>query len=89
LIAADTNIWIAFVDGQARHGVDKLATALRQKLVRMVPVVVAELLSHPTPLRPDQADALISIPLLDLESGHWEPREAGFRPFSQHGVRLL
>jgi len=47
MIAADTNTWIAFLEGEAGSDTQLLDRALADQQVLMAPVVLTELLSDP------------------------------------------
>jgi predicted nucleic acid-binding protein len=73
LIAADTNTWIAFLQGDDATGEDVklLDQALGDRQVLMVPAVLTELLSDPD-LSADAAVLLIGLPLIEIQSGYWQ-----------------
>ncbi len=71
MYCADTSSWIAYLSGEAGDDVDQLDSHLHDRLIRMAPIVLAELLSDP--MLPAQAEKLLrTIPLLELTLGFWE-----------------
>jgi predicted nucleic acid-binding protein len=74
LVCADTNTWIAYLEGKAGADVEVLDEALASRSVKMAPVVLSELLSDPLLPPRDERD-LVAIPLLELRPGFW--RRAG------------
>jgi predicted nucleic acid-binding protein len=74
VIAADTSTWVAFLKGDGGEDVKLLDRALEDRLVVMVPAVLAEILSDPK-LTSDVAQTLSELPLMDVGSGYW--RRAG------------
>lgn len=70
MIIADTNIWIAYLEGSPGKDVDAFELALSDQVLRMAPVVLAELLSDPA-LPVEVAADLSSIPSLELSEGYW------------------
>ena len=70
MITADTSTWIAYLQGEEAQDTDLLATALLDRLVLMVPVVLTEVLSDPK-LSPEIAASLIELPLIEIEPGYW------------------
>jgi len=77
LIAADTSTWVAFIQGSGGKDVELLDSALLDRQVLMVPAVLAEILSAKK-LPPHIADALTTIPLVEITDGYWE-RVGGLR----------
>lgn len=71
MIAADTNIWVAHLSGAIDPDIKQLHLLLRQKAVGMIPVVLAELLTHPT-IAAHTENHLLALPLFELPDGHWE-----------------
>ena len=70
LVVVDTSIWIDFFRGVP---LVELETALRDALVVVPPIVVAELLSAPlAPRRRADLEALLrDLPLCDVSFDHW------------------
>lgn len=71
MIAADTNLWIAWLACGTGKDVEKLAAAMKHRSVLMPPVVLTELLSYPGLPADDQLD-LLGIPRVELKPGFWE-----------------
>ena len=71
MVCADTNTWIAYLEGRSGPDVDVLDEALASRSVKMAPVVLSELLSDPKLPASDERD-LIAIPLLEILPGYWE-----------------
>ena len=71
MIVADTNIWIAYFEGQRGSDVDAMDRSLQDGILRMCPVVLTELFSDPA-LDTDLVEALMAVPLLELIAGVWE-----------------
>jgi predicted nucleic acid-binding protein len=71
MIAADTSTWIAFLEGDNSEDTQLLDKALEDRLVVMVPAVLAELLSDPK-LPGSVARFLTELPLIQNESRYWE-----------------
>jgi predicted nucleic acid-binding protein len=71
MIAADTSTWIAFLEGDKGDDVELLDSALHDRQVLMVPVVLTELLSDPK-LPSDVADTLSEVPMIEIETGFWQ-----------------
>ena len=71
MIAADTNTWIAYLEGQSSEDTVLLDQALIQSQLLMPPVVLSELLSDPD-LPPGVAEELSEVPLIDITEGFWE-----------------
>lgn len=70
MIAADTSTWIAFLEGAKGEDVELLDTALQDRQVLMVPVVLMELLSDPK-LPSNVSDTLADVPMIEIEAGFW------------------
>jgi predicted nucleic acid-binding protein len=70
MIIADTNVWIAYLEGGSGPDVAAFEVALADQVLRMAPVVIAELLSDPA-LSEEIESQLASIPVLDLLPGFW------------------
>jgi predicted nucleic acid-binding protein len=77
VIAADTSTWIAFLEGSAGEDVKLLDSALEDRQVVMVPVVLTELLSDPK-LPSGVAKMLSEVPSIEIASGYWQ-RAGGLR----------
>ena len=71
MIAADTSTWIAFLEGRGGEDVQLLDSALEDRQVLMVPVVLTELLSDPR-LPSSVAKTLSDVPLIETETGYWQ-----------------
>ncbi len=71
MIAADTNTWIAFLQGEAGEDVQLLDRALADRQVLMVPAVLTELLSDPK-LPAAVAQTLAGLPLMEIGPGYWQ-----------------
>lgn len=71
MIAADTSTWIAFLQGDEGEDVRLLDQALCDRQVLMVPVVLTELLSDPK-LGAHEAQILMDLPMVALDSGYWQ-----------------
>jgi predicted nucleic acid-binding protein len=70
MIIADTNVWIAYLEGGSGPDVAAFEVALADQVLRTAPVVIAELLSDPA-LSEETESQLASIPVLDLLPGFW------------------
>jgi predicted nucleic acid-binding protein len=77
MIGADTSTWVAFLQSGKGEDVQLLDSALQDRQVLMVPVVLTELLSDPE-LPSDVAETLSEVPLIEVESGYWQ-RAAALR----------
>jgi predicted nucleic acid-binding protein len=71
MIAADTNTWIAFLQGTAGEDTDLLDRALDDRQIVMAPVVLTELLSD-AELPAAIARTISDVPLIRVVPGHWE-----------------
>jgi predicted nucleic acid-binding protein len=71
MIAADTSIWIAFLEGQSGEDLQLLDKALQDQQVLMVPAVLTEILSD-SKLPSAVADTLLEVPLIEIKAGYWE-----------------
>ena len=71
MIAADTNTWVAFLEGAGGADAKLLDGALEDRQVLMVPVVLTELLSDPK-LPSAVAETLAEVPLVEIEPGYWQ-----------------
>jgi predicted nucleic acid-binding protein len=71
MITADTSTWVAFLDGSSGDDVLLLKTALQDRQLAMLPVVLTELLSDPK--LPSQVAAnLIGLPPIEIDPGFWQ-----------------
>jgi predicted nucleic acid-binding protein len=71
MIAADTSIWVAYLEGSGGEDTILLDRALEARQVLMVPVVLTELLSDPK-LPSGVAETLSEVPLIEIDSGYWQ-----------------
>ena len=71
MIAADTNTWIAYLEGQSGEDTVLLDQALTQSQLLMPIVVLTELLSDPD-MPPAVAGELCTVPLIEITQGYWE-----------------
>lgn len=71
MIAVDTSTWIAFFQGDRGEDVDLLDSALRDRQVLMVPVVLTEILSD-LALSQVVSEALAELPLVEVTTGYWQ-----------------
>jgi predicted nucleic acid-binding protein len=71
MIAADTSTWIAFLQAMPGRDTQLLERGLRDRQVLMIPAVLTELLSDPG-LSSSDAETLAQVPMIDLQSGHWQ-----------------
>jgi predicted nucleic acid-binding protein len=71
MIVADSSTWIAFTAGASGDDVQKLRSALQEKQLLMVPVVIAELFSDPN-MPEDVAETLLGIPVAEIRTGYWQ-----------------
>jgi len=71
LIAVDTSTWIAFFEGDNGEDAELLDSALGDRQVLMVPVVLTELLSDPK-LPAEVSRKLSELPLIEVTPGYWE-----------------
>jgi len=71
MFCIDSSSWIAYLSGGSGADVDLVDSYLRNRMLWMAPVVLAELLSDP--LLPAKAEiGLRTIPVLELLPGFWE-----------------
>lgn len=70
MIAADPSTWIVFLQGGTGNDVQLLDSALEDRQVLMVPVVLTELLSDPK-LPSHVAETLAEVPWVELRSDYW------------------
>jgi len=71
VIAADTNTWIAYLEGTEGPDIQLLDRALADRQVLMAPVVLTELLSDPKPSK-NVRPLLTAVPLIEIRPGYWE-----------------
>jgi len=71
MIAADTSMWIAFLEGSGGEDAELLDRALADRQVLMAPVVVTEILSDPK-LPSEVSRTLLELPLIAVEPGYWQ-----------------
>jgi predicted nucleic acid-binding protein len=71
VIAADTSSWIAFLEGGSGEDVQLLDSALEDRQVVMVPVVLTELLSDAS-LPAHVVKTISDLPLLEVAPGYWQ-----------------
>jgi len=71
MIAADTSVWIAYLEGAGGEDIELLDRALRDRQVLMAPAVLTELLSD-SKLSPEVSQTLLAVPLAELKSGYWQ-----------------
>ncbi len=71
MIAADTSLWIAYLQGSGGEDVNLFDEALRNREVMMVPAVLTELLSSPR-LTAEVQQILLELPLIETEPGFWQ-----------------
>ena len=71
MFCVDSSSWIAYLSGGSGADVDLVESGLRNRMLWMPPIVLAELLSDP--LLPLKAEtSLRTIPVLELLPGFWE-----------------
>lgn len=70
MIAVDTSSMIAYLQGERGDDVELVQSALDHHQLALPPAVLTELLSDPA-LPGSVRTLLISLPLLELESGFW------------------
>jgi len=71
MITADTSTWVAFLDGSSGDDGLLLKTALQNRQLAMLPVILTELLSDPK-LPSQVAASLIGLPPMEIEPGFWQ-----------------
>jgi predicted nucleic acid-binding protein len=71
LIAADTSTWIAFFAGAPGNDTSLLRQAIESRQILMPPAVLTELTSNPD-LPSDVRQALLEVPLIEVQPGFWE-----------------
>jgi predicted nucleic acid-binding protein len=71
MIAVDTSTWITYLEGSNGEDAQLLDTALEDRQVLMVPVVLTELLSDPK-LPSGVAETLSEVPMIEIEPGYWQ-----------------
>jgi predicted nucleic acid-binding protein len=69
VIAADTNVWIAFLNGKKNKTTDLLAHYLEQGLVLMPPIVLFELLSGN--ISQETQGYLVVVPQTPFTDTYW------------------
>jgi predicted nucleic acid-binding protein len=70
LAAADSSSLIAFFQGDSGSDVDLLIASLQAGELCISPVVLTEVLSEPN-VKPDQANLIRQIPMLEMSDGYW------------------
>jgi predicted nucleic acid-binding protein len=70
LIAADTSSLVAFFSSEKADDTDSVAAAVRTEQLILAPIVITELLSHPSDGGRMKA-LLKDIPLFELTAGFW------------------
>lgn len=88
MIAADTSTWIAFLQGETAPDTIQLDGALRAGQVRMVPIVLAELLSAPI-LSPEASRQINAVRILELSEGFWHRSGRLRASIHQRGRRAM
>jgi predicted nucleic acid-binding protein len=71
VIAVDTSVWIAYLQGDRGTDTELLDKALQDRQVLMVPAVLTEVLSDPK-LPPEVSKTLAQLPLIDVSPGYWQ-----------------
>jgi predicted nucleic acid-binding protein len=71
MIAVDTSVWIAFLQGDGGEDAELLDQALEDRQVLMAPVVLTEVLSDPN-LPSEVARPLSDLPLMEVTPGYWQ-----------------
>jgi predicted nucleic acid-binding protein len=70
MILADTNVWIAYLVGVDAPDTQAMDRALEDGVLRMAPVVLAEMLSDPK-LDKTAKEVLETVPMPELLPGFW------------------
>jgi predicted nucleic acid-binding protein len=70
MIAIDTSVFIAYLQGTKDAKTEQVEIALLNNGATLLPVVLSELLSDPI-LPKEVADSLMAFPLLELKPGYW------------------
>ncbi len=70
ILSADTSVLVAYFAGASDPTIARLAEAIENDSLRLSPVVVTELLSHPLQ-GPLTADFIRRSPVLKLDEGFW------------------
>src|SRR5262245_43702172 len=70
MIVADTNVWIAYLEGDTGSDVSSLDEALATETFRMAAMVLSGLLSVDT-LAPAHERILVHLPMLSLSADYW------------------
>jgi predicted nucleic acid-binding protein len=71
LICADSSSCIAFFEGESGPDVELLESVISSRILRLPPIVIAELLSNPN-LQATHRRLFTAIPQVDLTPGFWE-----------------
>ena len=71
MICADTSSFVAVMQGEPGQDVEVVVDALRQGLLMLAPVSVAELLSDPD-IAPAFEELVLATPQLQITPGYWE-----------------
>lgn len=71
MIAVDTSVWIAYLQGDRGTDTELLDRALQDRQVLMVPAVLTEILSDPK-LPREVSQTLSELPLIDISPGYWQ-----------------
>lgn len=71
MLCADTNVWVAFLQGDQGEDIDLLHLAMRFDQVAMAPPVLTELLTDPK-LPQEDRRMFIAYPLMNILPGFWE-----------------
>jgi predicted nucleic acid-binding protein len=86
MIAADTSVLAAFLEGEAGPDVTAIATAIDDGRLRLPPVVITELLSYPK--AGPRLQAVIGTFLqLETDHGYWERAGETRRRVLTHGFK--
>ena len=86
MIAADTSVLVAYLEGGAEPDVAAIATAIDDSRLRLPPVVITELLSYPK--AGPKLEAVIGTFLqLETSEGYWERAGETRRRVLAHGYR--
>jgi predicted nucleic acid-binding protein len=71
MLVADTSTLVAYLEGRPGRDVDVLDEALENRILNLVPPVLAEFLSDPE-LPPPVRVEVLHLPVLPLLEGYWE-----------------
>ena len=86
MIAADTSILVAYLEGGAEPDVAVIGTAIDDGRLRLPPVVITELLSYPK--AGPKLEAVIGTFLqLETDPGYWERAGETRRRVLTHGFK--